>query len=481
MNKKIVFRLLGALMLIEAVAMLPSLLVSAVCNDGDWLALVIPPLILGAIGAPLYLLIKPQEKNLRAREGFVVVGLTWVVLSLFGAMPFVISGVIPNYIDAFFETVSGFTTTGATVITNFDGLPRGVMFWRSFTHWVGGMGVLVLTMALMPKMTGRNSHLIRAESPGPTMSKLLPKMGDSARILYLIYFILTIIQFIVLLIAGMNPYDAAMHAMSTAGTGGFSNYGASIGAFNSPAIDWIITIFMLIFGVNFALYYRVLMGGWRDAVRNEELRWFLGIVAAATAIITVLLLPTYGTVGESLRYSAFQVASLISTTGYATADFNLWPIAAKMVLVLIMFVGSCAGSTAGGMKVVRIAILGKLVRREVGRTYQPRKVQVVRLDGKAVEEPILAQIAVFAVTYIALILIGAFLLSLEGLYGFEENFTAALTCVSNIGPGLGALGPIENFAGYGPFSTIICSILMLFGRLELFPMFVLLNPSVWRR
>ena len=480
MNKRMVFRLLGALMLIEAVAMLPSLLVSAVCNDGDWLALVIPPLLLGAVGAPLYFFVKPQEKNLRAREGFVVVALSWVVLSAFGALPFIISGVIPDPINAFFETVSGFTTTGATKISDFEGLPRGVMFWRSFTHWVGGMGVLVLTMALLPKMTGRNSHLIRAESPGPCMSKLLPKMGDSARVLYMIYFAMTAVQFVLLIFAGMNPYDAAIHAMGTAGTGGFSNYGASVGAFNSAAIDWIITVFMLLFGINFALYYRVLLGGWRDAIRNEELRWYLGIAAFAIITITCIILPNYGTVEEALRYAAFQVASVISTTGYATADYNLWPVAAKMLIVLIMFVGSCAGSTAGGMKVIRVAILGKLVRREIRHTYQPRKVQVVRFEGKGVEEPMLAQVAVFAVAYVALVLVGAFALSLEGLYDFETNFTAALTCVSNVGPGLGSVGPVENFAGYGPFSTIVCSILMLCGRLELFPMLVLFSPGVWK-
>lgn len=480
MNKRMVFRLLGALMLIEAAAMLPSLLVSAVCNDGDWLALVIPPMLLAAIGAPLYWLIKPVDKNLRAREGFVVVALSWVVLSVFGALPFTISGVIPSFVDAFFETVSGFTTTGATMITNFDNLPRGVMFWRSFTHWIGGMGVLVLTMALLPKMTGRNSHLIRAESPGPSMSKLLPKMGDSARALYLIYFVLTVIQFVILMIAGMNPYDAAIHALGTAGTGGFSNYGASVGAFNSAAIDWIITIFMVLFGINFALFYRVLQGGWKDALRNEELRWFLAIVAIATGLVTVMILPQYGDLLTALRYAAFQVSSLISTTGYVTADFELWPVAAKMVFVIIMFFGSCAGSTAGGLKVVRVAILSKLVRREVSRTYQPRKVQVVRLDGKAVDEPMLAQVAVFAVAYFALIILGTFLLSLEGQFDFETHFSAALTCVSNVGPGFAAVGPTQNFSVYGPFGTVVCSFLMLFGRLELFPMFVLFTPDVWK-
>lgn len=480
MNKKIVLHLLGALMLIEMLAMLPALLVGALCNDGQWLAFVIPILMLGVIGAPLYWLIRPDARKLRAREGFVVVALSWVVMAAFGALPFVISGVLPNYVDAYFETVSGFTTTGATVLSVFDGQPKGVMFWRSITHWVGGMGVLVLTMALLPQMSGRNVHLIRAESPGPSMSKLMPKMGDTAKLLYVIYMVLTAILFVVLLAVGMTPYDAAVHAMSTAGTGGFSNYGASIAAFESPVIEWIITLFMLLFGVNFALFFRAVTGNWRDLVKNEELKWFLGIFGAATAGITLLIMPQYGGVLEALRYAAFQVSSVISTTGFATADFNLWPEAAKMILLLVMLVGSCAGSTAGGMKVVRVAIMTKLIRREVRHTYQPRKVQVVRFEGKGLEESMLSQVALFCFAYVALIFVGAFALSLDGVYGFVENFTAALTCVSNVGPGLGALGPVENFAGYSMYAKVVCSVLMLCGRLELFPMMVLISPGVWK-
>ena len=480
MNKRMVLHLLGALLLIEGIAMLPSLLISALYQDGAWLALVIPSMLLIGIGAPMYYLIKPVEKNLRAREGFVVVALSWVVLSLFGALPFTISGVIPNYVDAFFETVSGFTTTGATLLTRFENQPHGVMFWRSFTHWIGGMGVLVLTMALLPKMTGRNSHLIRAESPGPSMSKLMPKMGDSAKILYLIYFALTLLLFVILLLAGMNPYDAAIHAMSTAGTGGFSNYAASVGAFGSALIEWILAIFMVLFGINFALYFRLLVGGWRDVLRNEELRWFLGIVAGTTIIITGLILPQYGNVFTALRYAAFQVSSILSTTGFATADYNLWPEAARMLIVILLFIGSCAGSTAGGMKVIRVAILAKMTKREIRHAYQPRKVQVVRFEGKGLDESMLAQIAMFAVVYVALIFAGAFVLSLEGTFDFETNFTAALTCVSNVGPGLGGVGPVENFSTYSSFSKIVMSLLMLCGRLELFPMLVLFSPGVWK-
>ena len=481
MNKRLVLRLLGAILLIEALAMAPSLAISLLYGDGDALALLSSMALLAALGFPAWRFAHPREQNLRAREGFLVVALSWVLLSAFGALPFVISGLIPNYIDAFFEAVSGFTTTGATVLGNFDGLPRGVMFWRSFTHWIGGMGVLVLTLALLPQMTGRSSHLVRAESPGPSLSKIVPKMGDTAKILYLIYGVLTVIELAALIIAGMSPYDAAIHAMGTAGTGGFSNYGSSIGAFDSAAIDAIITFFMVLFGINFALFYRVLVGGWRDAIRSEELRWYLALFAGSTLFVSLMILPQYGTFLNALRYGSFQVATIMSTTGYATADFNLWPQAVKALIVVLMFIGSCAGSTAGGIKVVRVGILCKLGCREVRRTFQPRKVQVVRFEGKGVEENRLTQVSAFFFVYVLLVLAGMFLVSLEGLYDLETNFTAVLTCISNVGPGLGHVGPVENFSGYGPFAKVVLSLLMLAGRLELFPILVLFHPSAWRK
>ena len=481
MNKRLVLRLLGAILLIEALAMAPSLAISLLYGDGDALALLSSMALLAALGFPAWRFAHPREQNLRAREGFLVVALSWVLLSAFGALPFVISGLIPNYIDAFFEAVSGFTTTGATLMGNFDGLPRGVMFWRSFTHWIGGMGVLVLTLALLPQMTGRSSHLVRAESPGPSLSKIVPKMGDTAKILYLIYGALTMIELAALIIAGMSPYDAAIHAMGTAGTGGFSNYGSSIGAFDSAVIDAIITFFMVLFGINFALFYRVLVGGWRDALRSEELRWYLALFAGSTLFVSLMILPQYGTFLNALRYGSFQVATIMSTTGYATADFNLWPQAVKALIVVLMFIGSCAGSTAGGIKVVRVGILCKLGCREVRRTFQPRKVQVVRFEGKGVEENRLTQVSAFFFVYVLLVLAGMFLVSLEGLYDLETNFTAVLTCISNVGPGLGHVGPVENFSGYGPFAKVVLSLLMLAGRLELFPILVLFHTSAWRK
>lgn len=481
MNARLIIRLLGSILLVEGAAMTPSLLIALLYGDGDAMAFVWTILLLCAIGVPARLLCKPEQKNLRAREGFLAVALSWVLLSIFGALPFVFSGMIPHFVDALFEAVSGFTTTGATIMTNVENQPHGVMFWRSFTHWIGGMGVLVLTLALLPQLGGRTSHLVRAESPGPTLSKIAPKMGDTAKILYLIYSVLTILNWGALLLAGMNAYDAAIHALGTAGTGGFSNYAASVGHFNSAWIDAITTFFMVVFGVNFVIYFKIITGAWREGLGNEELKWFLSIFAGATLLTTLAILPKYGSIPTALRYAAFQISSVISTTGYATADFNLWPAAAKMIILVIMFTGSCAGSTAGGMKICRIGMLCKQGMREVRRTFQPRRVQVVRFEGKGVDESILHQVCVFACMYILLILMGAVLISLEGLHDVETNLTAALTCVSNVGPGLGAVGPAGSFAGYGDLSKLLLSLLMLAGRLEIFPMLALFHPAMWRK
>jgi len=482
MNIQLVFRLIGSILMIEGAAMLPSLIVSLCYADGQVMAFVYTILLLFGIGIPLRFCAKPKGTNLRAREGFLVVPLAWLLMSAFGALPFIFSGMIPNFADALFEAISGFTTTGATIMTQIEGQPRGIMFWRSFTHWIGGMGVLVLTLAILPKMSGRTSHLVKAESPGPTLSKLLPRMGDTAKVLYLLYGALTIVMLVVLMFCGMDFYDAAIHAMGTAGTGGFSNYGASIAAFNSPLIDWIITLFMVLFGVNFALYYRLLRGDWRALKNNEELRWFLCIFAGATLMIAFIILPEYeGDFLTSLRYSAFQIASIVSTTGYATADFNLWPIAARTIIFMLMFFGSCAGSTAGGMKICRVGMMTKQGLREVRRVFQPRRVQTVRFEGKAVEESILHQVSVFFFMYLLLVVVGAVVLSFNGIYDFETNFTAALTCVSNVGPGLGAVGPAGGFAGYSSFSKYVCSLLMLAGRLEIFPILALFHPAMWRK
>ncbi|MGN0794433.1 MAG: TrkH family potassium uptake protein [Aristaeellaceae bacterium] len=486
MNIMLLLHLVGAILLVESAAMTPALIVSLLYGDGDAMAFVWTILLLLVLGLPLWRFCRPNQENLHAREGILVVSLSWVLLSVFGALPFVLSGAIPGFVDALFEAVSGFTTTGASILTQIEGQPHGVLFWRSFTHWIGGMGVLVLTLALLPQLGGRTSHIVRAESPGPTLSKLAPKMGDTAKILYLLYGLLTVLEWIALMLAGMNAYDAAIHAFGTAGTGGFSNYGASVGHFDSALIDGIITGFMVAFGINFVVYFKLITGAWKDAWHNEELKWYLAIYVSVTACVTVVLMAqqpeVYGSIGTALRYASFQVASVISTTGFATTDFNLWPITAKMLILLIMFIGSCAGSTAGGMKVCRIGMLCKQGSREAQRTFHPRKVQVIRFDGKAVDETVLRQVAVFAFMYILLVVCGGFLLSLEGRFDLETNFTAALTCVSNVGPGLGpVIGPAGNFAGYGPFAKLLLSFLMLAGRLEIFPMLALFHPAMWRK
>ena len=482
MNMKLLLRLIGSILLVEAAAMVPSLVISLAYGDGDAMAFVWTILILCAAGLPACLLCRTGKQNLRAREGFLAVALSWVLLAAFGALPFVFSGVIPNYVNALFESVSGFTTTGASIMPEVENQPHGIMFWRSFTHWIGGMGVLVLTLALLPQMSGRTSHLVRAESPGPTLSKVAPRMGDTAKILYLIYSVLTVMNWGALLLAGMGPYDAAIHALGTAGTGGFSNYALSVGHFDSVAIDVITTVFMVIFGVNFVMYYKMLTRSWQDVRNNEEIRWFFSIFLFVTIAVTIVLLPVYdGSVPTALRYASFQVASLMSTTGYATTDFNLWPIAGKMLLIIVMFTGSCAGSTAGGMRICRVGMMCKSGMREVRGTFQPRKVQVVRFDGKATDEGVLRQVAVFFFVYILLIVLGGVIVSFEGKFGFEENLTAALTCVSNVGPGLGAIGPAGNFAPYGPFAKIVLSLLMLAGRLEILPLLALFHPAMWRK
>ena len=484
MNRKLIVRMLGALLLIEAAAMIPSLIISLIYGDGDASAITYSILINSVVGLLMVLFTsKGQNTHLRLKEGFIVTALGWIFLGVFGSVPFMLSNALPRFEEAFFETVSGLTTTGASVVTQFEGFPRGVMFWRATTHWIGGMGVLVLTLALLPKLTGRTAHLVKAESPGPSLSKLVPKTGATAKILYKIYILLSMIEFVTLLLCGLSPYDAAVHTMATAGTGGFSNYGKSIAHFNSIPVEIAITVFMFMFGVNFALYYKFLIGDrFKAFYRDEEFRWYFIIVIGFILIVSVINLPFYnGIFLESLRYGSFQISSIMSTTGFVTADFNKWPAASHVVIIMAMLIGSCAGSTAGGMKVVRIIVLSKLSRRNIRATGQPKKMDVIRLDGKAVEENMLSQIAQFAFMYIVLVLAGGFIVSLGSSYNLTTNLSAALTCVSNVGPGLGSVGPVENFAGYGIHAKLTLAFLMLFGRLELLPMFILFTRSAWHK
>ena len=480
MNYKLVFRLLGRLLLMEALLMLPSMGVSLIFRQGDTLAFLEAMAITAAVGGLLGFLLKPERDDLTARDGMAVAGLSWVILSFFGALPFVLSGAIPHMADAFFEAVSGFTTTGSTILTEIEHLPRGVLFWRSFTHWIGGMGVLVFTLAVLPRLSGRTSHLARAESPGPTFSKLVPKMGDTAKILYLLYFILSFTETVCLLLAGMNLYDALIHTFGTAGTGGFSNYNASVGAFKNPLIEWIVGVFMMLFGVNFAVYFHLMRREKEPILQSEEMWTYFGIVAAATALVTINILPRYSGFFDALRTAFFQVTSIVSTTGFGTADFNVWPLFSRSLLLLLMCMGACAGSTAGGFKVSRILILGKSAYRDLEHTIQPRKVAVVRLEGKAVQESTLAQVGVYLALWVALAVTGTLFISLEAR-DFVTAFTAVLTTLSNVGPGLSGVGPTENFAFFSPPAKLLLSFLMLAGRLEIYPVLLLFSPRVWEK
>ena len=480
MNYKLVFRLLGRLMVMEAGLMIPSLAVALLYGGGDAPAFLLAIGITSFAGALLSFLLKPEREDLTARDGMAVAGLSWVILSFFGALPFVLSGAISHMVDAYFEAVSGFTTTGSTILTEIEHLPKGVLFWRSFTHWIGGMGVLVFTLAVLPRLSGRTSHLARAESPGPTFSKLLPKMGDTAKILYLLYFVLSLTETVCLLLAGMNVYDALIHTFGTAGTGGFSNYNASVGAFHSPLIEWIIGVFMMLFGINFAIYFHLMRREKEPILQSEELWTYLSIVAASTLMITFSILPRYDGFFEALRYAFFQVTSIISTTGFGTTDFNLWPLFSRTLILLLMCIGACAGSTAGGIKTSRVLLLGKSAYRDLEHTLQPRKVAVVRLEGKAVSESTLAQVGVYLSLWVLLAVSGTLLISLEQS-DFVTAFTAVLTTLSNVGPGLNGVGPTENFAAFSPAAKLLLSFLMLAGRLEIYPVLLLFSPNVWRK
>ena len=423
---------------------------------------------------------KPIRTALYARDGFAVVALAWLLMSAFGALPFVISGDIPFYVDAFFETVSGFTTTGASILTEIEPLHRGILFWRSFTHWVGGMGVLVFVMAILPMTDGHGMHLMRAEVPGPSVGKLVSRMSDTAKILYGIYLVLTVIEIVLLMAGGMPLFDSCIHAFGSAGTGGFSNRNLSVGAYDNAYFDVVIGVFMLLFGVNFNLYYFLLIKRFKDVFHSEELRAYLGIVAAAVIAIAVDILHIYGSVGKSLRYAFFQVSSIITTTGFATADFNTWPTFSKGILVVLMFVGACAGSTGGGVKVARVVILVKSSLADMRKMLHPNAIATVRFEGKPLTERSVRGVHVFISVYVLVFAVSFLLLTLEG-FDLVTTFTALAACINNIGPGLEVVGPMGNYAQFSLWAKLLLSFNMLVGRLEIFPMLLLCAPSIWKR
>ena len=471
-------RILGMVLLILA-ALLVLPLIAGLCYGENVLNFAVTIAAAAALGG-IFMLFKPKNRDIYAREGFTAVGLSWILMSLIGALPFVISGDIPSYVDALFETVSGFTTTGSTLLTDVEAMSRGCMFWRMFTHWIGGMGVLVFIMAVLPMSGEHSMHIMRAEIPGPVVGKLVPRARKTAAILYMIYMGLTAIETVFLLCGGMSFYDALLHAFATAGTGGFSTRGASIAAFDSLYIEVVISVFMLLFAVNFNLYFLLLMGRVRDVLKNQELRCFLVIVAFSMLTIAWNISGQYGGFAEALRYSSFTVASLVSSTGFGTADFTRWPQYSQWLLVIIMFVGACAGSTGGGLKLSRVMLLLKAAFSDLRHMIWPRRVNRVQMEGQRVAQAAIRAVFSYFTLYMLILLLGTLLISFDG-FDTATNFTAALTCLSNMGPGLGLIGPSGNFSIFSDFSKLLMSFLMLAGRLEIYPILVLFFPSVWKR
>ena len=477
MNFRLVFKLTGKTLMVEACAMLLPLMVCLYYREDPRPFLITIPLLI-LVGGLLSML--RSNDHFFPREGFFAVALIWLLVSATGALPFYFSGYFPTYIDCFFESASGFTTTGASILTAVEPLPKGILFWRSFMHWLGGMGVLILTIALLPSLGSRTLHLMKAESPGPVVSKLVPKSSQSSKILYGIYCGLTVIEIVILRIAGMPWYDSIVHSFGTAGTGGFSIKNLSIGAYGNPAFEIIITIFMLLFSVNFALYFLLLCGKVKQVFKSDELRFFLVVVFASIVLISINISSLYDTIGEAIRHAAFQVSTIISTTGYASTDFDQWPEFSRVLLVLLMFIGACAGSTGGAIKCSRVLILLRCIRREVRQVIHPRAVNVVKLDGHVLEESSLRSVHIFFSAYM-LITLGATLLVSVDNFSFGTTFTAVVSCIGNIGPGLEMVGPMGNYAAFSLFSKTILSLCMIVGRLEILPILVLFSGNAWKR
>ncbi len=480
MNIKAVLNTLGKILQVEAGLMLLPLIVALIYRE-DPIPFLITIGLLIVIGTLLTAVLHKGDHLIFEREGFLIVALSWVIMSVFGALPFVISGAIPSFVDAFFETVSGFTTTGSTILTDFSVMDRSLLFWRSFTHWIGGMGVLVFIMALLPMTNSRSVHILKAETTGPTKGgKLVPKMRSTATILYIIYLALTVIEVILLLFGGMTLFEALTYSFATAGTGGYGITAAGVAGFNSPYINIVISVFMLLFGVNFNLYYLVLLGNWRSFFKNEENRWYFAIVGISTLFIAFNILNLFGNFAESLMHSFFQVASIITTTGFATADFALWPTASQFLLVLLMLIGACAGSTGGAIKVSRIIILLKSIRRSIHKMIRPNQVEVVRLNGSPLDEETVSTTHTFFSLYMLILFGSGLLVCLDG-FDFTTSFTATVACLCNVGPGLGLVGPMGSFAIFSAPVKLLLSLLMLLGRLELFSIVMLFFPEAWRR
>jgi len=481
MNYKMMGRFLSQIIAIEAVFMLPALGIS--CGYAEWTsvrAFLYTLAIMLVLGGVLFLICRKAGRLFGAREGFVCVSFSWIVLSLLGCLPFFLSGAIPSYIDALFEIVSGFTTTGASILSDVEALDKGLLYWRSFSHWLGGMGVLVFLLAISGSGgKGFTMHLLRAESPGPDVGKLVPRMRQTAMILYVIYIVITVINIIFLLAGGMPLLDAVCTAFGTAGTGGFGVKNDSIASY-SPYIQNVCTVFMLLFGVNFSCYYLLLLRQFKSVFKDEELRLYFGIAFISILLIVLNIRPLYGSLEETIRHAAFQVSSIMTTTGFATTDFDLWPSFSKGILLMLMVVGASAGSTGGGIKVARVLLLFKSLRRNIRQVLNPQKVQVIRNNDRVVDEKILANANAYLAAYVIIVILSFLLISLDG-FSTGTNISAVLACFNNIGPGLEAVGPTCNYGAYSIVSKLVLIVDMLAGRLEIFPMLVLLSRSTWKR
>jgi len=480
MNKRLILKTLSKLMITESVLLILPMIVSLIYKETrEALVFLLVALLNLFLFLPLLRLV-PKSDKIYAKEGFAIVALSWILWSAIGALPFYFSGTMTNYIDCFFETVSGLTTTGATVLTEISSLPKGILFWRSFTHWIGGMGVLVFVMAIV-SLSENSMNLMRAEVPGPSVGKLVPRGMKTAKLLYTIYIVLTILQVIFLYSGGMSLYDSINHAFATAGTGGFSVKTESVAYYDSAYIDGVITVFMLLFGINFNMYYFILLKNIKAVFKDEELRFYIGTVTVATLLIVLNITPLYENILEAFRYGVFQVSSIITTTGFVTADFSKWPMFSQIILMLLMLTGCCAGSTGGGLKLARVLILSKILKNERKNMLNPRTVNQVKMNGKPV--PLTVQRGVMAcfIIYVAVLLVSILLVSFENL-DFTTTITSVITCVGNVGPGLGSIvGPAGNFSSLSDFTKIILSADMLLGRLEFFPLIMLFSPTLWKR
>lgn len=479
MNRKMIAHILAKMLGVEALLLILPALVGVIYQEKSTVYFLSPILLLALI----YVIggrKKPENSTIYAKEGMVVVALAWILWSLFGALPFFLSGYIPSYLDAFFETVSGFTTTGSSIMPDVEILPQCMHFWRSFTHWIGGMGVLVFVMVLTSLDKKNSMYLMRAEVPGPEKDKLVPKMMSTARILYGMYFALTALEVILLMFGGLSLFDSLIHSFGSAGTGGFSNYADSVGHFDSAYVDGVITVFMILFGVNFSLYFLILIKEYKSVWKNEELRAYFGIIAAATAVITFNILPQYGSVTKAFRYAVFQVGTIITTTGYATTDFNLWPMLSKCILIALMIIGACASSTGGGIKVSRFLIAMKSIKREVKQMAHPKSVNLICVNGKKMSNDVIRSVFVYFMAYAGIAGLSVLIVSADN-FDFATTFSSVMATLNNIGPGIEDVGATGNFSAFSPLSKLVFCFDMLAGRLEIFPFLMLFTTKVWRR